>query len=167
METQDFGDLINLPAPLRGVQLRPLFAMQLAVRKLQVVGPTPAALRRVGAIFGGVFKGDRLEGTVMDGGSDWQAVRSDGATSLDVRLVLQTSDGSAIMMTYRGIRHGPADAIERLERGEVVDPAALYFRIAPIFETASPRHDWMNRILAIGVGHRLPEGPLYSVFEVL
>jgi hypothetical protein len=99
MEAQALPDLSNLPEPLRSVQLRPLFAMQLAVRKLQVVGQTPAAQRRIGVIFGGVFKGDRLEGTVMDGGSDWQAVRPDGATSLDVRLVLQTADGSPITMT--------------------------------------------------------------------
>jgi hypothetical protein len=54
-----------------------------------------------------------------------------------------------------------------IEQGEIVDPASYYFRIAPMFETASPKYDWINRVLAVGTGHRLAGGPIYSVFEVL
>jgi uncharacterized protein DUF3237 len=141
--------------------------MRLDVRKLQVVGATPGTYRRVGAVFGGVFEGDRLSGKVLDGGNDWQTVRGDGATTLDVRLVLRTSDDVIITMTYRGIRHGPPDIIERIERGEVVDPSTHYFRIAPLFETAAAKYGWINRIIAVGIGHRRADGPVYSVFEVL
>ena len=69
-------------------------------------------------------------------------------------------------MTYRGIRQGPADAIARLEKGEVIDPASYYFRIAPFFETQAPQYAWMNNLIAIGIGHRFAEGPVYSVFGV-
>ena len=34
-------------------------------------------------------------------------------------------------------------------------------------ETAATTYDWLNRILAVGIGHRRPDGPVYSVFEVL
>src|SRR4051812_49048957 len=119
MSVRAFDDLHTT---LRRVETRPLFVMQLNVRQLHVVGQTSGALRRVGVISAGEFKGDRLEGRVLDGGSDWQDVRRDGATTLDVRLVLETSERVLIAMTYRGIRHGPADVIERIERGEVVDP---------------------------------------------
>ena len=87
--------------------------------------------------------------------------------TLDVRLVLRTADDALIGMTYRGIRHGPPDAIARLERGEIVDPKLYYFRITPQFETAAPKYAWLNDIVAIGIGHRLADGPVYSVFEVL
>ena len=70
-------------------------------------------------------------------------------------------------MTYRGFRHGPPDVIERIGRGEVVDSATYYFRIAPLFETAAPNYDLINRIVVFGIGHRGADGPLYSVFEVL
>jgi hypothetical protein len=113
------------------------------------------------------FEGERLSGEVLEGGADWQAVRSDGGTSLDVRLVLKTTDDALIAMTYRGIRQGPAEAIARLEKGEAIDPASYYFRTAPLFETASPQYAWLNNIIAIGVGHRFADGPVYSVFEVL
>ncbi len=157
----------NLHDLLKSVRTRPLFVMGLDVRKLQTVGAAPGAYRRVGVVFGGSFEGERLCGEVTDGGSDWQTVRSDGATTLDVRLILKTSDDALIGMMYRGIRHGPPAIIDRIERGEVVDPATYYFRIAPLFETAAPKYDWINRIIAVGIGHRRADGPVYSVFEVL
>jgi hypothetical protein len=157
----------DLPEVLRNVRTRPLFVMHLNVRPLVVVGATPGVNRRIGLVPGGSFEGERLSGQVLDGGSDWQAIRSDGGTTLDVRLVLKTHDDAMIAMTYRGVRHGPADVISRMERGETVDPASYYFRITPMFETAARAYDWLNRILAVGIGHRPPDGPVYSVFEVL
>lgn len=157
----------NLPEALKSVRTRPLLVMRLDVKPLLIVGATPAAYRRVGVVPGGSFEGERLSGIVLDGGSDWQNVRADGSTTLDVRLVLKTGDGALIGMTYRGIRHGPADVLQRMERGETVDPASYYFRISPVFETASAPYDWLNRIVALGVGHRRADGPVYSVFEVL
>ena len=79
---------------------------------------------------------------------------------------LKTTDGALIGMTYRGVRHGPADVIARLENGEAVDPATYYFRIAPLFETASAEYAWINNVVAVGIGHRRTDGPVYSVFEV-
>lgn len=164
MATNLFDDL---PDVLRRVQTKPLFVMHLDVRSQQLVGAAPGAYRRVGVVPSGTFEGERLAGEVLEGGSDWQSVRSDGSTTLDVRLVLKTTDDALIAMTYRGVRQGPPDAITRLEKGEVVDPASYYFRIAPLFETAAPKHAWLNNILAIGIGHRRADGPVYSLFEVL
>ena len=65
------------------------------------------------------------------------------------------------------MRHGPADVVAQIEKGQVVDPNSYYFRINPMFETTSPKYDWINRILAIGIGHRRADGPIYSVFEIL
>ena len=157
----------NLHDVLKSVRTRPLLVMRLEVHRLQIVGATPGSFRRVGVIYGGSFEGERLSGTVLDGGSDWQNVRPDGATMLDVRLILKTSDDALISMTYRGIRHGPPNIVERIEKGEVVDPTTHYFRITPLFETAAANYDWINRVLAVGIGHRQAGGPLYSVFEVL
>jgi hypothetical protein len=157
----------DLPEVLMSVRTRPLFVMRLNVPPLVVVGPTPDGQRRIGPISGGLFEGDRLAGEVMDNGSDWQSVRSDGATTLDARIVLKTKDNALICMTYRGLRHGPPDVIARINKGETVDPATYYFRISPLFETAATQYDWINRVLAIGIGHRTGDGPRYSVFEVL
>jgi hypothetical protein len=157
----------GLPDTLQHVRTKPLFVMRLNVRQLLIVGATPAAYRRVGIVPSGMFEGERLSGDVLDGGSDWQNVRSDGSTALDVRLVLTTNDDALIGMTYRGIRQGPPDAIARLEKGEVIDAASYYFRIAAFFETEASQYTWLNNVVAVGIGHRLADGPVYSVFEVI
>ena len=156
-----------LDPALATLKTRPLFVMRLQVAPIVVVGAGPAGTRRVGAITGGRFDGERLSGSVLDGGSDWQHVRSDGATTLDVRVLLRTTQGDLISMTYQGLRHGPADVMARIDRGEIVDPASYYFRTNPMFETASATYGWLNRILAIGIGQRRADGPIYSVFEIL
>jgi hypothetical protein len=150
----------------RTVRTRPLFTMRLN-SKLLVIGATPTTTRRIGVVTGGTFEGERLSGKVLDGGSDWQSVRSDGSMLLDVRLNLEANDGALICMTYKGVRHGPREIIERIEKGEVVDPASYYFRISPMFETASEGYGWLNRVIAVGIGHRFSDGPIYSIFELL
>ena len=157
----------GLPEVLKSVRTQPLFVVRLDVRPIITVGPTPGGYRRIGIVFGGRFEGQRLSGEVLDGGSDWQTVRGDGATALDVRLNLKTEDGALINMTYRGIRYGPVDVMQRMDKGEVVDAASYYFRANPLFETSSTKYDWINRVVAIGLGHRRADGPVYSVFEVL
>jgi hypothetical protein len=86
---------------------------------------------------------------------------------LDVRPVLQTEDHPLIAVSYRGIRRGAPDVIERLERGESPDPASYCIRIKPMFETSAPKCEWINRLLAVGIGQRRADGPIYSPFEVL
>lgn len=111
--------------------------------------------------------GERLSGEVLEGGNDWQNVRGDGSLLLDVRLILKTEDGALICMTYRGIRRGSSDVLSRIDRGEVVDPASYYFRTNPLFETSAPKYEWLNGIICVGAGHRVANGVVYSVFEVL
>jgi Protein of unknown function (DUF3237) len=155
----------RLPESLKSLQTRPLFLLREQVPPLLIVGQTPAGFRRIGVIQGGTFEGERLSGEVVSG-NDWQTVRAD-CLKLDVRLVLRTTDGALIVMTYQCLRAGPPNVLEKLDKGEAVDPTSYYFRMNPVFETSSPKYDWLNRIIAVGTGHRLPDGPIYSIFEIL
>jgi len=155
-----------LPESLKSLRMRPLFVLREQVPPLSVVGQTPNGFRRVGVVSGGSFEGERLSGEVVSG-NDWQSVRTDSCIKLDVRLLLQTTDGALIVMTYTCLRAGPPSIIEKLDEGEPVDPGSYYFRMTPLFETAAPQYDWINRIIAVGAGDRRADGPLYSIFEVL
>jgi hypothetical protein len=157
----------KLPDALKNIRARLMFVMRLEVKPPLVVGSPPDSYRRIGVIPGGSFEGDRLSGTVLDGGSDWQTIRPDGAVNLNVRLVLRTNDDALVCMTYQGVRYGPRDVIARIDRGEVVDPESYYFRINPLFQTSAPQYDWINHVVGIGMGHRLADGPIYSIFELL
>ncbi len=163
--TADFDD--KLPDALKTVSTRPLFVVHLPVHQTYDLAVTPMTHRKVGMVAAGTFAGARLSGEVLDGGNDWQCLRADGALTLDVRLLLRATDGGLIAMRYVGMRHGSGDVLARIDRGEVIDPSTYYFRSLVQFETSAPQHDWLNRIYAVGVGHRLPDGPTYSLFEVL
>ncbi|MGA2964519.1 MAG: DUF3237 domain-containing protein, partial [Candidatus Korobacteraceae bacterium] len=129
-----------------------LLTLKLAVSGMQPIGETPSGNRRVGLVAGGSFEGAKLRGTVLPGGSDWIIGRLDGVTTLDVRIVLQTDDGASIGLTYRGLRHGPAAVMEKINSGHFVDPSEYYFRTVGTFETASPKYQWLNKVFAIGTG---------------
>jgi hypothetical protein len=157
----------DLPEILRSVRARPLFRLREQVPPLYVVGQTPSAFRRIGIVTGGSFEGERLSGEVVSGGNDWQDVRKDNCVKLDVRLLLKTTDDALIVMTYQVLRHGPLEVMQALDRGERVDPASYYFRLVGSFETGAAKYDWLNRVIAIGIGDRPPDGPIYSIFELL
>ena len=145
-----------------------LFTIRLDVGAMDDMGVTPYGHRRIATVAGGTFEGDELKGTVQPTpAGDWITVRSDGVWELDVRLTLKTHDGHLIYMSYRGLRHGPQWVLDRLAKGEKVDPSEYYFRTAPRFETASEKYLFLNRIISVGVGRREASGPIYEVFQIL
>jgi len=97
----------------------------------------------------------------------WLLERADGSYQQDVRVTLQADDGALILMSYRGVRHAPAQVTARLACGERVDRAEYHLRIAPFFEIADGAQAWLNHVVAVGVGERLPDGVVYEVFEIL
>ena len=145
-----------------------LFQIDITIAPPRPLGATPFGERRIVTVTGGSFEGPRLRGTVVpNSGGDWILVRADGATQLDVRVTLETDDGALIYMTYRGIRTGPAEVIERVNRGEPVDSSEYYFRTTPWFETGSEKYGWLNRIVCVALGERQATGPRYRVYQIL
>jgi len=69
------------PRELTTLRCEPLFVFQIDVKPPSVIGATPGYDRRIGEIAGGRFEGERLRGKILSGGSDWQSLRADGATT--------------------------------------------------------------------------------------
>lgn len=115
---------------------------------------------------GGVFNGPRLRGTVVPVGADWLTVK-EGYGKIDVRALLKTDDGELIYVTYQGVHTISAEIRDRIAAGEDVDSSEYYFRVAPMFETSAPKYDWLNRIVAVGIGARTQTTVDYQVFEIL
>ena len=143
-----------------------LFTITLDVPVL-ALGDTPYGGRRIARFGGGGFEGTKIKGTVLPGGGGWMLVRRDEVLEVDVRIVLESDDNQLIYMSWKGLRHGPKEVIDRLNRGEVVDPASYYFRTTPYFETSSEKYAWMNRICSIATGSREANRRAFDVFEVL
>jgi len=130
---------------------RPLMILRLETSPIQAVGSTPEGTLTIFPVMGGSFEGERLRGKVLAGGGDWVTARSNGMMTLDLRVALETDEGSLIHMIFTGIR----------------DDANGYFRTVPRFETAAPRYAFLNRLLAVGTAEIRPEGPLHLIEEIL
>lgn len=143
------------------------FEMRATVDTPQEVGETPAGRRRFIPITGGTFEGPKLKGVVLAGGADAQVIRSDGVSDLVARYTLKVDDGSLIYVVNRGLRHSSQEIMQKLMRGEVVDPASYYFRTTPSFEVTPGRHDWLNRSIFVGIGARYPAEVHLRFFRVL
>jgi len=153
---------------MNALKSRPLFEISITLHPVQEMGRTPAGERWIVPVAGGQFNGDRINGTVMaHAGSDLLLLRADGSFQQDVRLMLRSDDGALILMTYRGVRHSAPDVSRRIALGEVVPRSDYYLRIAPFFETAAPDYSWLNTIVSVGAGERIPYGARYEVHEIL
>ncbi len=152
-------------------QLRwePLFALDLDVAydRLQKIGATPLGWRGIYPVNGGSFVGPKLRGVVLPDGADWVVRRADGVTQIDVRLGLLTDDGATIAMAYTGLLAMTEDASARFRRREPVAYEETYIRTTPRFETADPRYEWLNRLIAVANGGPPGASPTYRVFAIL
>ena len=119
------------------------------------IGATPDGTRRIIPISqGGYVKGPLITGQLMGNSADWQLTRPDGVTVADAIYAIETDDGVLIQIRNKGLRHGPAVVLDRLRRGEDVDPAEYYFRTIPEFIAPIGKYDWMNRSIFICSGAR-------------
>lgn len=137
----------NAQAPASELESRYLMELSLDVAAQLDAGHTSIA-----PVTGGTFSGPRLNGTVRDGGADW-ITQVSGHSSLDVRITLDTDDGAIIYMTYKGI-------VARNDAG-------LYWRVTPLFNTASEQYDWLNHIVCVGKSKQIPGKVAYDIFEIL
>jgi hypothetical protein len=130
------------------------------------IGQTPAGIRRIIPLLGGTVIGPRLNGRMLPGGADFQVWRSDKCTEIHARYVLETDAGEQLYVENTGLRHGPAEAMDRLARGEPVDPGIVYFRTVARFETAAPEFGWLTRAIVLCSGARYPDRVSIRFFEV-
>lgn len=154
---------LNIATP--GLKFFADFKVQ--VGAVQEVGTTVRGFRRVISIVGGEVQGDGWTARVLPGGADFQLLVTDSLAELDARYVLETDGGDLIYVTNHALRTGPAELMARLRRGEPVNPADIYFRCAPRFETAAPALAWMGERMFLGSGARYPDVVAMRFFEVL
>jgi hypothetical protein len=90
------------------------------------LGDVAQGHRRIVPQTGGTFTGPELNGKLLPGASaDWQIVLPDGTALGDIRYTLQTDTGELLYVQSRGVRHGSAEVLARLARGEDVDASEL------------------------------------------
>jgi hypothetical protein len=143
---------------------RPLLVIEAEVTAPVAVGDPGGGVRRFVPITGGRVSG-AVQGRVLPG-ADWQTVLADGTIELEAHYALETETGARLEVISRGVRSGPPEVMQRLGRGEAVDPALYYFRTAMRFRTGAPELARLNTVLAVAVAERRASVVVLTVYEV-
>ncbi|MDE2403559.1 MAG: DUF3237 domain-containing protein [Sphingomonadales bacterium] len=152
----------SAPAPI----LEYAFTATVQVAAPVEMGQADGGRKRFIAITGGKVEGPMLAGEVLNGGGDWQVIEAGGLTRVEARYFLKAADGTVIEVENPGVRVAEPAVIERLARGEDVDPSAYYFRTTPRFVVTAGRYDWMRRNAFVARGIRKPDRVIVDYYIV-
>ena len=144
------------------------FACRLEVElaPIREMGPGRAGQRRVIPIIGGTVTGPLLNGRILNLGADWQTIFANDTAELDTRYAFETDDGALIEIQNYGFRHGPADVIAALAKGDPVPPDSYYMRTFARLETGDQTHAWVNSTIFVGTGQRQQSKVIVDLFAV-
>jgi len=90
----------GIPSPTTGTLV---FSASLTVSATHDVGNTQYGKRRQLDVSGGTITGDKLKGTVLTGGLDYELTLSTGAMELEEVLIYKTSDNTSIFVRNCGV----------------------------------------------------------------
>ena len=124
-------------------------------------------VRRIIPITGGVVRGEGVNGKVCAFGADFQIIRPNELIELEAKYAFETDDGAVVYVENRGIRFGPLDLLQKLKRGEPVDPKLIYFRTVPRFETGHAKYRWLMENIFVGSAARHADRVVIDVHQVL
>lgn len=123
--TWSCGMAEGIPVPEQGTAV---FEASMKLDQIYDVGRTQYGHRAVYVIQGGTLAGDKIHGSVMPGGLDFQLSFSNGGMEIEQILILKTDDGKYIYMRNAGAAENPGDV-----------------RIVPDFEAPNDcEFSWLN-----------------------
>jgi hypothetical protein len=152
-------------APL--LETKYVFTITANIGPVTSAGEIGSGIRRIIPITGGEVKGEGINGKVCPFGADFQIIRPNELIELEARYAFETDDGAVVYVENKGLRFGPIDLLQKLKRGEPVDPRLIYFRTVPKFETGAAKYRWLMENLFIGSAARHAARVVIDVHQVL
>ena len=146
---------------------RYVFTITVHIGGVTSAGDIGHGVRRIIPITGGEVRGDNISGKVCAFGADFQIIRPSELIELEAKYAFETDDGAVVYVENKGIRFGPVELLQRLQRGEPVDPKLIYFRTVPKFETGAEKYRWLMEYLFIGSAARHADRVVIDVHQVL
>ena len=148
------------------LETRYVFTITALIGEVTSAGDIGNGVRRIIPIVGGEVKGE-VNGKVLPFGADFQIIRPNELIELEAKYAFETDDGAIVYIENKGLRFGPVDLLQRLKRGEPVDPKLIYFRTVPKFETGHEKYRWLMENLFIGSAARHADRVVIDVHQVL
>ncbi|HTP71546.1 MAG TPA: DUF3237 domain-containing protein [Burkholderiaceae bacterium] len=154
---------MTLPPP---PALLPMAQVRCEAGALVSLGAAKYGERRYVPLLGGVVTGPELNGHIVEGGVDWQVQRGDGVLDIAAHYVIRAADGGLIEVQSDGMRHGPAEVMARLARGDAVPRDEYFFRTLMRFQSGAPAWVHLNKVMALAVGQRLAKLVVLDVYRI-
>jgi hypothetical protein len=145
---KSFGDRQNMSSEDPAIE--PLVVLTVQTTVVKNIGATPSGDRTVVDVVSGTFAGPKLSGRIPATGGDWLS-RTANRSRMDVRLLLETHDGVAILFHYLG-RASQSQGKPRIE-------------VSGNFDAPAGPYDWLNDVQAFGLGVVVPDGVRYHLFR--
>jgi len=149
------------------LQTRFAFTITAMIGEVAMVGDVGHGVRRIIPITGGDVRGEKVNGKVLPLGADFQIIRPNELIELEARYAFETDDGAVVYVENKGIRFGPVELLQRLKLGEAVDPALIYCRTVPRFETGAEKYRWLMEHIFVASAARHVDRVVIDVFQVL
>ena len=149
------------------LETRYVFTITAKIADVTTAGDIGTGVRRIIPIIGGEVKGAGVSGKVLSFGADFQIIRPNELIELEAKYAFETDDGAVVYVENKGIRFGPVDLLQKLKRGEPVDPRLIYFRTVPKFETGHEKYRWLMEHIFVASAARHADRVVIDVHMVL
>jgi hypothetical protein len=143
------------------------FTITARIGDVTTAGDLGYGVRRIIPIVGGEVRGATVNGKVLAFGADFQIIRPNELIDLEAKYAFETDDGAVVYVENRGIRFGPVELLQKLKRGEPVDPKSIYFRTVPKFETGHENYRWLMEHIFVASAARHADRVVIDVHMVL
>jgi hypothetical protein len=149
------------------LQTRYVFTITARIGEVTSAGETGIGVRRIIPIIGGDVKGEGINGKVCAFGADFQIIRPNELIELEAKYAFETDDGAVVYVENKGLRFGPVELLQKLKRGEPVDPKLIYFRTVPRFETGHENYRWLMQHIFVASAARHADRVVIDVHQVM
>ena len=109
----------------------------------EVIGPTAGGLRFNIQVPTGQFRGDKLGGEFVPGGSARAIVRTDGVCTFHAHISAKTDDGALFLLEAEGTCDLGPDGYKQFMEGK--SPQIIKIWVGSKISTAHPKYEWLNR----------------------
>jgi uncharacterized protein DUF3237 len=149
------------------IETKYVFTLTVRIADVTTAGEIGHGVRRIIPIIGGEVRGEKVNGKVLPFGADFQIIRPNELIELEAKYAFETDDGAVVYVENRGMRFGPVDLLQKLKRGEPVDPKLIYFRTVPKFETGAEKYRWLMEHIFVGSAARHADRVVIDVHQVM
>src|ERR1051325_12054543 len=149
------------------LEMKYVFTITARIAEVTTAGDIGHGVRRIIPIVGGEVRGEKVNGKVLPFGADFQVIRPNELIDLEAKYAFETDDGAIVYVENKGMRFGPVELLQKLKRGEPVDPTLIYFRTVPKFETGHEKYRWLMERIFVASAARHADRVVIDVHIVL